>query len=173
MYFGSNYIGGLPGITLTGSANAPASNQGQYSWMQVLSAYNWRFINADGRWLCPLDYSPEGDGVAEPGTVFSDNPWVLATPNFGETQVSFYAAAYFMWTPNAASSCTGPSCTAPIPLAVVNWSWTADAIDNNPSSAAFALTGCQGCSSSSPQSTATFPQWTGNTKNGCQPQAVN
>jgi hypothetical protein len=96
MYFGSNVMGGQPGITLTGSSNLPSANQGQYSWIQVLTTYDWRYINAQGRYVCPLDASPEGDGGITPGSTFSDNPWVFATLDLGESAVSFKAKAYLM-----------------------------------------------------------------------------
>jgi hypothetical protein len=176
MYFGSNAIGGPPGITLTGSANRPSANQGQYSWIQVLTKYNWRYVNAQGRWVCPLDASPEGDGGVVPGAIFEDTPWVFATPDLGETAVTFEAKAYLMWTPNQAAGCTGSACTILVPLALLNWSWTADAINTRPDDATgggWIFTGCQNCSSDvTAQPTGVHPEWKGNTSQGCQPAGI-
>ncbi|HWB84233.1 MAG TPA: hypothetical protein VG675_08840 [Bryobacteraceae bacterium] len=156
-----------------GSANLPSGNQGQYSWIQVLTNYNWHYINAQGRWVCPLDFSPEGDGAVVAGATFTDNPWVLATPDRGETEVAFDAKTYLMWMPNPASECSGSACTIPVPLALFNWSWTADAINTRPNDdtgSGWIFTGCQNCSSdAAAQPTSVPPEWTSNTSQGCQP----
>jgi hypothetical protein len=181
MYFGSNVIGGQSGITLNASAAMPGGNQGQYSWIQLLTADNNHFINAQGRWVCPLDQSPELDGTYNPasytGPTFSDTPWTPlpfeSADTEGEVQRSFKATAYLMWTPNAAPGCTGAACTILVPLATLNWSWAGDAINtltNQPNNGStWMLTGCQGCSNGPVQPTSSHPQWQASTHDGCQP----
>jgi hypothetical protein len=177
MAFGNSALGGQqPGITLNASAVLPSGNQGQYSWIQVLTTYNWHFVNAQGRWVCPLDASPEGDGGITLGATFEDNPFVPATLDLGETEALFKAMAYLMWTPDAASGCSGTACTIPVPLALLNWSWTADAINTRPSQAdgsGWIKTGCENCASDAiAQPTAAHPEWTSNTSEGCQPAPI-
>jgi hypothetical protein len=90
----------------------------------------------------------------------------------------FKATAYLMWTPNAAFECTGAACTIPVPLATLDWSWGADAINtlkNQPDNGStWMLTGCQTCSNGLAQATTSHPTWQGsiNAPNGCQPRPI-
>lgn len=172
LVFGSNVPGGQKGIRLQGSATLPSDNQGQYSWIQLLTTRNVYFTTAQGRWLCPLDDPPEHDGVYNPnnylGPTFEDSPWSLLPMSNNPQEIqaevadSFKASAYLMWTPNAASGCVGAACTILVPLAQLNWSWSGDAINtlvSQPSGTAWVLTDCQGCLSEPSRTTTSYPEW--------------
>lgn len=166
MVFGANVASGQKGITLNASASLPGENPGEYSWIQLLTKYNWHYINAQGPWACSLDQSPELDGaynyLYQTGPTTDDSPWVRADPDKGETEASFEATTYLMWKPNAASGCNGDACTILVPLANLSWSWTGDAINtqtSQPNGNTWMLMGCQTCSNGPAQVTSSHPEW--------------
>jgi hypothetical protein len=182
MYFGTNVMGGQPGITLNASATLPGANQGQYSWIQLLTTDNEHYTNAQGRWVCPLDTSPELDGkynaAAYTGPTFRDNPWTplpfVPGENEGEVERQFNATPYLMWMPNSAPGCTsGAACTILVPLAALSWSWTGDTVNTlqNQTGSTWMLTGCQMCSNSQ-QAIASYPQWQASSYDGCLPSKM-
>ena len=175
MAFGNTALGGAqPGITLNASATLPSGNQGQYSWIQLLTTYNIHYVNSKyGRESCALDMSPELDGSYNSnlylGAQFTDNPFVLlsdptdATNKLGEAETLFKATSYLMWRPNAAGGCTnGAACNIIVPLATLSWTWTGDTINtlaNQPNGTTWTLTGCQSCSNNATQPTSSHPLW--------------
>ena len=166
--------------------NQKKITQFRLSRIPPLTTDNNHFTNAQGRWVCPLDYFPELDGAWNPAinteTDFVDSPWVPLPfqpgDTEGEVERSFNATTYLMWTPNAAAGCTGgEACAIEVPLATLSWSWTGDAINtlqNQNNGSTWTLTGCQTCSNGQPQPTASYPQWDASTKstNGCQPSLM-
>lgn len=67
-----------------------------------------------------------------------DSPGIGLVESNSEEAVSFRATMYFMWTPTAASQCTGsPSkpCVIPVPLGSVAWGFSGEAINTLSSTA--------------------------------------
>ena len=166
LVFGSNLPSGQRGIKLDASASLPSGNQGEYSWIQLLTKYNWHYIDGQGRYECRLDKSPVLDGSYnypnQIGPTTEDSPWVYADQDKGETEASFEATAYLMWKPNPATGCSGDACTIVVPLAKLGWSWTGDAINTltpPPNGTTWMLTGCQTCVSGLAQVTTLHPKW--------------
>ncbi len=68
---------------------------------------------------------PAYAGTAPP---HNDNPKVYLPSSSTSVTRSFEATTFLMWTPNAASSCSGGSCTIPVPLGYQTWQFSGTAV---------------------------------------------
>jgi hypothetical protein len=124
--------------------------QGAYSWVQLITSDVQQFVTnqrvitceppavlgKDGPPTTP-DPNPELDsGYPYPGGTgnsMTDSPYMavdmFSTSPTGEGSRKFSAMTYLMWTPNAASGCSGAACTIPVPVGTLSWSYCSDAIN--------------------------------------------
>jgi len=126
------------GIVLTPSATMPASDGGNFVWVQLLNKDIVRSIlqsttqtatlislppPLDARY--PAYYGTLGSNQAQ----FWDSPDVATSP---EVARNFAATTYLMWDPSLPAGCTpGVNCTSsiPVPLGTLTWQWSGDGID--------------------------------------------
>jgi len=125
----------MPGITFT--ANASNTPNGTYSWVQLIPQADIRRATNGHNEVC----SPAGLNAASPAL---DSQYPYPSTGAGTTQDSpgssvssfhevaevFDATMYLLWTPNA-SGCdqTMGTCTIPVPVGSVHWSWSGDAVN--------------------------------------------
>jgi Domain of unknown function (DUF4158) len=126
--------GNSAGVTFTGSATLPTDNQGAFTWVQLITAYNASYCvggcppsSSLGSGLdsgYPYPFANEANAV--------DSPGIELVGSNSEEAASFQATMYLMWTPLAATQCNGTSnnpCAIPIPLGSITWGFSGDAIN--------------------------------------------
>jgi len=160
---------GAFGVGFIGSATlppalppaTPGSSPGSYSWVQLLSRYQYRILwgsaaafpaSKTGRSLCGTAYAQPVLDTQYPyasflqqasvphDTVFDGPVIPLTSPGTNvqdaEANVVFSATMFLMWTPAVANS-------IPVPLASVNWSFGGDAVNTMTSHSATWVGGAQ------------------------------
>jgi hypothetical protein len=120
------------GIEWTASAMAPS---GSFTWVQLITG-DVITETPSGGGAVQTCYPPEvptpgvfpGLDTAYPypivnasGTTANDNPSVGLPSGYDKVSRAFSATMNLMWTPTAASECTGDACTIPVPLGYLNW----------------------------------------------------
>lgn len=127
------------------STSLPASNQGSYQWVQMLSQDAHTFINKNGAGSCStlvtsdieldtaypyqaVQNSTRLNGVLNDTAV--DVPAVFLASAIGEWRRVFMATMYLRWIPDPDGACTaGAACTIPVPLGKASWKLSGCAIN--------------------------------------------
>jgi hypothetical protein len=129
------------GMSFEASADLPESDQGAYSWVQLIQSYSQ--VYCSGKCNPPQMSLPGLDNTYpySDGSTASDSPGIGIVAANSEEALDFHATMYLMWTPTVSSQCSGDSCAIPIPLGSINWQFSGDAINTLSS-----LTGVSGTS---------------------------
>jgi len=170
------------GITFTANATPPSGYNQSFTWAQVISSLQDKYVNANGPFSVPPSPQSGIDHAfpyanASPTTT-NDTPNTLLPSIYGEGWRSFTATMYLMWDPALPNGCTPakidphtlvatPSnCTSiPVPLSSVQWHWSGCAINTLAPQAVstWVLSTTNGCpvqTLDSPQQSPSFPLWT-------------
>lgn len=148
----------VPGIEFRAdNFTAPADNQGEFQWVQVLNQDVSTTLQPPGVPVACSDFSggvtgpspqldnsyPYGFGLDNPPVTTdcpnciknnraTDGPASSLSIANGESQRVFDAVMYLEWIPNTDLTGCGFSsdCTIPVPMGSVNWGWEGDAINS-------------------------------------------
>jgi hypothetical protein len=144
---GRLYLGGSTtnyGIVITAS-DSPSSPAGKFTWVQLITGDTYTRTPSNGGALLTchpseiptvgvfpgLDTTYPYQIVNSAGTTVNDNPSIGLPSGYNKSTRTFSATMYLMWTPTAASGCTGSSCTIPVPEGYVSWSFNGTATLTN------------------------------------------
>jgi len=156
------------GIQFTASATAPP---GDFSYVQEITNDVLTETPSDGsavQTCYPLEVPTPGvfPGLDtsypySTGATTTDNPSTGTLTNVDKkVSRAFSAQMYLLWTPTAAADCTGgASCTIPVPLGSVSWSFNAAAKLTNSASDTWAVTSGKGSAKAFVASNS-YPTWT-------------
>jgi hypothetical protein len=137
---------GNQGMSFTASLPDSSSPVGTFQWVQLIVSDASRILvpsgvitnptssGLDGGY--PYGYNPRTQTAINPPTVqgplnsqAADSPSVFLVAGAGEEARSFSAGMYLMWVPSSVISGCTLLCDIPVPLGMVNWQYTGDAIN--------------------------------------------
>jgi hypothetical protein len=170
------------GITFKSNATPPSGYNQSFTWVQIISGVQNKYINSTGQFSTPSSPQSGIDNTYPyanaSSTSTNDTPSTALPSIYGEGWESFTATMFLMWDPALPNKCTPAStnsttlqstasnCTSiPIPLSSVIWHWSGCAVNtlaNQTNGTTWSLSTGAGCpvqTLGTPQS-AGFPTWT-------------